>query len=169
MTPLPALATATAGIVFVLLAAHRSVAPPEIVPGAVETQPFGCTSFELEPVAPGCPGGHFHSGVDLAAPAGTPVLAPGDGVARVGEGGPCGIHVLLQHGGGIDTLYCHLAEAAVADGQPVAAGDRIGSVGSSGNSTGPHLHFEVHRDGRAVDPATWLPHNPATTHQIGGR
>ena len=168
MTPLPVLATVSAGILFILLAAHRSTGPVEIVPGAVESQPFGCTSLEFEPVEAACPGGHFHSGVDLAAPAGTPVLAPGDGVARVGVGGPCGIHVVLEHGGGIQTLYCHLSEAAVADGQPVAAAQRIGSVGSSGASTGPHLHFEVHRAGRAVDPATWLLPTPATTKHSGG-
>ncbi|HEY8811923.1 MAG TPA: M23 family metallopeptidase [Candidatus Dormibacteraeota bacterium] len=170
MTPLPALATATAGIAFVLLAAHGSTTKPlEMVPGAVVTQRFGCTSFELEPVQPACPGGHFHSGIDLAAPAGTPVLAPRGGVARVGEGGPCGIHVVIRHGGGIETLYCHLSEAAVADGQRVAAGQRIGSIGASGLTTGPHLHFEVHSDGRPVDPATWLLTAPATTNQFGGR
>jgi murein DD-endopeptidase MepM/ murein hydrolase activator NlpD len=168
MTPLPVLATATAGLCLILLAAHRPQGPVEIVPGAVESQPFGCTSFELEPVEPACPGGHFHSGIDLAAPAGTPVLAPGGGVARVGVGGSCGIHVVLEHGDGIETLYCHLSEAAVANGQPVGAGQRIGSVGSSGFSTGPHLHFEVHRDGRAVDPATWLPPLPATIKHTGG-
>jgi murein DD-endopeptidase MepM/ murein hydrolase activator NlpD len=168
VTPLPVLALVIASILFILLAAHRSTGPVEIVPGAVESQPFGCTSLELEPVEAACPGGHFHSGVDLAAPAGTPVLAPGDGVARVGVGGPCGIHVVLEHGGGIQTLYCHLSEATVADGQPVGAGQRIGSVGSSGASTGPHLHFEVHRDGRAVDPASWLPPTPVTTKHTGG-
>lgn len=165
----PALATVAAGILFILLAAHRSTGPIDIVPGAVETQPFGCTSLELEPIQPACPGGHFHSGIDLAAPAGTPVLAPGAGVARVGEGGPCGIHVLIRHGGGIETLYCHLSQAAVADGQLVDAWQRIGSIGTSGLTTGPHLHFEVHSNGRPVDPATWLPKPPATTNHIGGR
>jgi murein DD-endopeptidase MepM/ murein hydrolase activator NlpD len=169
VTPLPVLATATAGILFLLLAAHRSTGPLEIVPGAVESQPFGCTSLELEPVEPACPGGHFHSGIDLAAPAGTPVLAPSAGVARVGDGGPCGIHVVIRHGGGIETLYCHLSKAAVADGQRVGAGQVIGSIGASGLTTGPHLHFEVHSDGRPVDPATWLPQAPATTNHIGGR
>jgi murein DD-endopeptidase MepM/ murein hydrolase activator NlpD len=163
MTP-PALATAIGGVLFILLAAHRPIGPFEIVPDAVETQPFGCTSLELEPVQPACPGGHFHSGIDLAAPAGTPVLAPGAGVARVGQGGACGIHVVVRHGGGIETLYCHLLQATVADGQLVGAWQRIGSVGSSGLSTGPHLHFEVHSDGRPVDPASWLPKAPATTN-----
>jgi len=170
MTPLPLLATVTAGTLFNLLAAGGSAAGPrEIVPGAVEAQPFGCTSFELEPVQPACPGGHFHSGIDLAAPAGTPVLAPAGGVARVGEGGPCGIHVVIRHGGGVETLYCHLSQALVADGQRVGSGQRIGSIGASGLATGPHLHFEVHSDGQPVDPAAWLLTAPATTNQFGGR
>jgi murein DD-endopeptidase MepM/ murein hydrolase activator NlpD len=168
MTALPVLAIGTAGTLFILLAGHPSAVPVEIVPGAVESQPFGCTSFELEPVEPSCPGGHFHSGIDLAAPDGTPVRTPGEGVARVGSGGPCGIHVLVQHGGGFETLYCHLSDAAVADGQPVAAGQRIGSVGATGAATGPHLHFEIHRNGRPVDPATWLSQLPASTRHIGG-
>jgi murein DD-endopeptidase MepM/ murein hydrolase activator NlpD len=167
MTALPVLAVGAAGTLFVLLAAHPATLPVEIVPGAVESQPFGCTSFELEPVEPSCPGGHFHSGIDLAAPTGTAVQSPGEGVARVGTDGPCGIHVLVRHGGGIETLYCHLSAAAIADGQPVGAGQRIGSVGSSGMATGPHLHFEIHRNGRPVDPATWLPQLPAITHHGG--
>jgi murein DD-endopeptidase MepM/ murein hydrolase activator NlpD len=169
MIPPPVLATVAASLLFVLLAAHRPIGPLEIVPGAVESQPFGCTSLDFEPVQPACPGGHFHSGIDLAAPAGTPVLAPAGGVARVGAGGPCGIHVVIRHGAGIETLYCHLLEAVVADGQPVTAGQRIGSVGSSGFSTGPHLHFEVHSNSLPVDPAIWLPKAPATTNHIGGR
>jgi murein DD-endopeptidase MepM/ murein hydrolase activator NlpD len=168
MTALPIVAVGTAGTLFILLAAHPSTSPVEIVPGAVESQPFGCTSFELEPVEPSCPGGHFHAGVDLAAPAGTPVQTPGDGVARVGSGGSCGIHVLVQHGGGIETLYCHLSAAAVADGQRIGAGQRIGSVGATGLATGPHVHFEIHRNGRPVDPATWLAQLSATTRHIGG-
>jgi murein DD-endopeptidase MepM/ murein hydrolase activator NlpD len=168
MTALPVLALGSAGVFFILLAARPSTAPVEIVPGAVESQPFGCTSFELEPVEPSCEGGHFHSGIDLAAPIGTPVKSPAEGVARVGSGGPCGLHVLIQHGGGIETLYCHLSEAAVLDGEAVATGQRIGSVGASGAATGPHLHFEIHRNGRPVNPATWLPQSPATTNHNGG-
>ncbi|MDQ6918747.1 MAG: M23 family metallopeptidase [Candidatus Dormibacteraeota bacterium] len=168
MTPPSIVVTVLGVLVFILLAAHRPGGPVVIVPGAVETQPFGCTALEFEPVMPACRGGHFHSGIDLAAPAGTAVFAPDGGVASVGAGGPCGIHVVLRHGGGVETLYCHLLNATVADGQPIAAGERIGSVGSSGNSTGPHLHFEVHRDGRAVDPAGWLLPTPVTTKHSGG-
>jgi murein DD-endopeptidase MepM/ murein hydrolase activator NlpD len=165
---LSAAATVTAGLFFILLAGYRPSAPAEVVPGAVVSQPFGCTSFELEPVDSACPGGHFHAGIDLAAPVGTPVLAPAGGIARVGDGGPCGIHVVLQHGGGAESIYCHLSAAMVANGQPVWAGARIGSVGASGLATGPHLHFEVHAGGRPVDPAAWLRQLPATTFKPAG-
>lgn len=122
------------------------------------TQGYGCTSFELEPAAPWCPSGHFHSGLDLAAPAGTEVHAAWSGVAHVVETATgYGLHVLVDHGGGVETLYGHLEAATVSDGAPVAAGQRIGLVGSTGLSTGPHLHFEVRRGGRAVDPTAWLP------------
>ena len=161
---------ALAGCAFLLISAHRSAAPPEIVPGAIESQPYGCTSFELEPVDSTCPGGHFHTGVDLAAAAGTPVLAAADGVAVVGTGGPCGIHVLLEHSGGEESLYCHLSALMVGQGQLVGAGQQIGSVGASGFATGPHLHFEVHSSGRLVDPAAWLRHLPASpVNHFGGR
>ena len=161
---------ALAGCAFLLISAHRSAAPAEIVPGAIQSQPYGCTAFELEPVDNACPGGHFHTGIDLAAPTGTPVLAAADGVAMVGTGGPCGIHVLLAHSGGDETLYCHLSEVTVREGQVVGAGQRIGSVGASGFATGPHLHFEVHSGGRPVDPALWLRRSPTTTvNRFGGR
>lgn len=144
-------------VFFVLLGQRPPAAPGEIVPGSVVSQPFGCTALELEPPDPDCPGGHFHSGLDLAAPAGTPVLAPAGGfVAGAGEAGSCGIHVLLDHGGGLATLYCHLSAALVGAGEPVFSGEPIGRVGATGLATGPHLHFEVHRGGRPVDPAAWL-------------
>jgi len=154
---LSAAGVGAAGLAFLLLSGHRAAPPAEIVPNAVLTQPFGCTAFEFEPVDPGCPGGHFHSGIDLAAPAGTPVLAPLAAIAATGsQPESCGDYVRLDHGGGLVTLYCHLSRVLVSPGQLVMAGDRVGEVGSSGNSTGPHLHFEVHSDGRLLDPAAWL-------------
>lgn len=124
----------------------------------VETQPFGCTAFALEPAASWCPSGHAHTGIDLAAPAGTPVHAAAAGRARVGwNPGGYGLYLVVDHGGGISTLYGHLESTAVLDGDVVAAAQEIGRVGSTGLSTGPHLHFEVRRDGRPVDPAPWLP------------
>ena len=168
MSPFPVLAVAAAGTAFLLLAARPAEGSVEIVPGAIVSQPFGCTDLQLEPVDPSCPGGHFHSGIDLAAPTGTPVLAPGGGVARVGAGGPCGIHIAIDQGAGIETLFCHLSESVVADGEAVHPGDLIGRIGATGFATGPHLHFEVHRNGRAVDPAAWLRRIPATTNIHGG-
>ena len=146
------------GMVLVLLAAHEP--PPKVVtvvPGAVLTQPFGCTAVALEPVDPACPGGHFHSGIDLAAPLGTPVYSPLAGFAATGfQPASCGEYVRVDHGGGLATLYCHLSRVDVSPGQLVTAGDRLGAVGSSGNSTGPHLHFEVHSGRGLLDPAAWL-------------
>jgi murein DD-endopeptidase MepM/ murein hydrolase activator NlpD len=122
------------------------------------SQPYGCTAFELEPAAPWCAGGHFHSGVDLAAPAGTPVHAAAAGTARVAlSPAGYGLHVVVDHGGGVTTLYGHLGSTGLRGGETVAAGAEVGLVGSSGLSTGPHLHFEVRRDGRPVDPLPWLP------------
>jgi len=129
----------------------------QLVPGAVLTQGYGCTALELEPVAEWCPGGHFHSGIDLAADLGTPVLAAATGLAATGfDPAGCGVYVLLQHDSFSASLYCHLRLALVAVGQLVVVGARLGEIGSSGLSTGPHLHFEVHREGRAVDPSSWL-------------
>jgi murein DD-endopeptidase MepM/ murein hydrolase activator NlpD len=126
--------------------------------GWVMTQPFGCTSFALEPVAPWCASGHFHSGIDMAAPAGTVVRAAAAGRARVAwNPGGYGRYVVVDHGGGVATLYAHLEAAALLSGDDVQAGGEVGRVGSTGLSTGPHLHFEVRRDGRPVDPTSWLP------------
>jgi murein DD-endopeptidase MepM/ murein hydrolase activator NlpD len=102
----------------------------------------------------------FHGGIDLAAPAGTPVLslAPGR-VATVGERGGYGLRIEVEHAGGWFTTYSHLSGADVAPGDPVLRGQRIGVVGNSGRSTGPHLHFEAIRSGVKVDPrrASGLP------------
>jgi len=121
--------------------------------GAVVTQEFGCTSLTIEPVDPACPGGHFHSGIDLAAPAGTPVQAALGGAVHVIEDRTgYGLHVVIDAGDGVVTLYAHLASALVADGDQVSTGGVIGTVGSTGNSAGPHLHFEVRRGNVTEDP-----------------
>lgn len=94
-----------------------------------------------------------HHGVDIAAPWGTPVrVAAAGNVVYAGWFGGYGKLVVVDHGGGTATLYGHLSSIAVSAGQRVAAGDLVGRVGSSGYSTGPHLHFEVRVDGRPVDP-----------------
>lgn len=154
-------AAAAASLVFLALAsaspgeAARSVFA--VVPGAVVTQPFGCTSVALEPPDPGCPGGHFHSGIDLAAPAGTPVYAAAAGRVQVVRSvGGYGLHVMTWGPEGALIIYGHLSEVDVAGGGWVAAGERIGRVGATGNATGPHLHLEVRLSGAAVDPAAWL-------------
>lgn len=136
------------------------------VPGAAISQPYGCTALAIEPASRACAAGHFHSGVDLAAATGTPVRATLAGVARVlVSAGGYGLHVVLDHGDGLSTLYGHLSAVAIADGETVAAGEVIGAVGSTGNSTGPHLHFEIRRDGLPEDPSLDLTQgSPAPRH-----
>lgn len=98
-----------------------------------------------------------HSGLDLAAPAGAPIYATSDGVVSMADWrGGYGLFVALDHGGGVQTRYGHLSRLAVTSGQPVRKGDVIGLVGSTGMSTGPHLHYEVRLNGRAIDPARYL-------------
>nr|WP_246408638.1 peptidoglycan DD-metalloendopeptidase family protein [Parvularcula dongshanensis] len=95
-----------------------------------------------------------HRGIDIAAPRGTPVSAAGGGrVTQAGEQGAYGLTVVIDHGAGLLTRYAQLDAIDVQWNEDVAAGQRIGAVGSSGQSTGPHLHFEVRRDGEWVDPA----------------
>ena len=96
----------------------------------------------------------FHQGVDISAPTGTPVRAALDGsVLFAGWFGGYGKLVVIDHGEGISTLYGHLSAILVKPGQPIARGDMLGRVGSTGYSTGPHLHFEVRQNGRPIDPA----------------
>lgn len=95
----------------------------------------------------------FHSGTDYSSDSGTPVAAAGGGVVSfAGRRRGYGNVVLIDHGGGVATLYGHLRTIEVATNAKVAAGDRIGQVGQTGRATGPHLHFEVHVNGRPVDP-----------------
>ena len=97
----------------------------------------------------------MHSGLDYRARHGTPIVAVTDGqVTGAGRMGGCGNAVRIRHGGGLDTRYCHMSRMAVSRGQSVKRGQVIGYVGSTGLSTGPHLHYEMYRNGRAVDPAS---------------
>ena len=117
------------------------------------SQGFGCTSFAFEPIDLACSSGHWHSGIDLAAARGTPVMATLPGVADVVVSATgYGLHVIIDHGGGLSSLYGHLDTVLVASGDLVLGGEVIGTVGSTGNATGPHLHFEIRRDGIAEDP-----------------
>jgi murein DD-endopeptidase MepM/ murein hydrolase activator NlpD len=139
------------------VAGEQRLPLPLIVPGAVETLPFGCTAFALEPFDPLCPGFHIHTGVDLAAPVGTAVHAATAGIARAGfDPSGAGIFVAVAVGEHIRVLYCHLSRALIVSGESVTPGQVIGEVGATGLATGAHLHFEVQVDGRAVDPVTWL-------------
>jgi murein DD-endopeptidase MepM/ murein hydrolase activator NlpD len=96
----------------------------------------------------------MHSGVDFRARHGTPIVAVTDGrVTGAGRMGGCGNAVRLRHTGNLDTRYCHMSRIAVQSGQSVRRGQVIGYVGSTGLSTGPHLHYEMYRGGRAIDPA----------------
>jgi len=95
----------------------------------------------------------FHRGLDISARRHTPVMAPADGiVVFAGRNGGLGKTIRLSHGFGFSTLYGHLDKVLVAPGDEVRRGDAIGLLGNSGRSTGPHLHYEVYADGRAVNP-----------------
>ncbi len=99
----------------------------------------------------------FHEGVDISTSRSEPVLATADGtVLRSGWAGEYGRAIEISHGDRYTTLYGHLEATLVAEGQTVRRGDRVGLVGSTGRSTAPHLHYEVHVDGRAVNPLEYI-------------
>jgi murein DD-endopeptidase MepM/ murein hydrolase activator NlpD len=101
-----------------------------------------------------------HPGFDLAAPVGTPVAAAAGGtVTHAGPAGTYGNLITIRHGDGFETRYAHLSAVDVHVGDPIETGQPIGKVGTTGYSTGPHLHFEVRHDGKPVDPAPYLPLN----------
>jgi murein DD-endopeptidase MepM/ murein hydrolase activator NlpD len=115
------------------------------------TSPFGWRSNPFG----GAP--DFHPGLDIAAPSGTTVTAAAGGTIIMAQWyGGYGNYILIDHGGGYSTGYGHLSAIYVANGQTVTRGQAIGAVGSTGNSTGPHLHFEVRINGKPVDPAPRL-------------
>ncbi|MFN8147769.1 MAG: M23 family metallopeptidase [Candidatus Nanopelagicales bacterium] len=98
-----------------------------------------------------------HTGLDIRGSSGTPIHAPAAGrVIAILNGGAYGLHTLVDHGGGLVTMYAHQSGTAVRVGQTVARGQVIGYVGSSGWVTGPHLHWEVHVDGVPYDPLGWF-------------
>lgn len=106
---------------------------------------------------------HLHNGIDIAAPTGTPVLAAQTGlVVRVGRDSLNGNYVKINHGYGIQTVYCHLDSILTSNGAQVLRGVPIGTVGSTGRVTGPHLHFTLKLNNKATDPQNypWLNHSP---------
>ncbi len=126
-------------------------------PQAQISQPFGPSTYWFEPPYGAYP--HFHTGIDLVEPFGSPVFAADDGiVALVGASSTgYGNYVVIAHAGGLDTLYGHLSTSLVHVGQQVTQGTVVGLEGSSGNSTGAHLHFELRINQRPVDPTPYLP------------
>jgi murein DD-endopeptidase MepM/ murein hydrolase activator NlpD len=131
----------------------------------VITQGFGCSSYAFEPFDPTCPSHHFHSGIDLANDYGTPVHASDGGIVHnftmscSWGAGLCGYgrYVVMVHAGGFTTLYGHLSSWAIGEGVQVDKDTVIGYEGSTGNSTGAHLHFEMDLAGMPVDPLAYLP------------
>ncbi len=115
------------------------------------TSPFGLRQHPMSGES------EFHSGVDIASEPGNPVRATGEGVVSfAGWSGANGNLVVIEHGAGFSTFYAHNKMVAVRTGQRVKRGDVISYIGSTGNSTGPHVHYEVWLNGRAVNPDTYL-------------
>ena len=109
----------------------------------------------------------FHQGLDFTAPTGTPIYASANGVVKTAGnlGTGYGIHVVINHGYGYQTLYGHMVKVKVRPGQKVVRGEIIGYVGNTGKSTGPHCHYEVHKNGRPLDPVYFF-HNDLTPEQF---
>lgn len=156
------LAVGGAGLAVFLVGAaqvpsHVRLPVASVVAGATITQPFGCTSLELEPFDASCPSHHTHTGIDLAAPAGQDVHSATAGRAITGyDPFGAGNFVAVVVDPHVRILYCHLQGFAVRTGEAVAAGDVVGYVGATGLATGPHVHLQVDVDGIPVDPAVFL-------------
>jgi murein DD-endopeptidase MepM/ murein hydrolase activator NlpD len=123
-------------------------------PGPI-TSPFG--------------GRRHHPGLDIDGVTGDPVVAASGGTVLLAGAAPAGYSgygnvVMIDHGGGIATLYAHLSRVDVAMGQPVQQGQQIGAIGATGEATGDHLHFEVRVDSRPTDPVAWLPPRNSPNH-----
>lgn len=137
----------------ILAAPRASVAVPSRMPlDAVRmTSGFGMRTH------PVLGGRRQHQGIDLSAPAGTPVYATADGLVGMAQWySSYGNYVQIEHGGELQTRYAHLTSYTVNPGDTVQKGDLIGYVGSTGRSTGPHLHYEVRVAGAAVDPRPYM-------------
>jgi murein DD-endopeptidase MepM/ murein hydrolase activator NlpD len=135
---------------------HERLPVEAVVLGAIVSQPFGCTSLELEPFDALCPYHHIHTGIDLAAPLGREVHSATAGMAYVGYDAMAGNFVAVTTDSSVRILYCHLAAYRVEQGEVVAPGQVLGEVGATGLATGPHVHLQVNVEGRPVDPAAFL-------------
>ncbi len=145
-----------ASLLFVTTLAVQAQHAPSLLPVQHDhlqrvSAPFGRT------ILAGTPQEKVHQGVDLVVPVGTPVRATADGVIALLETDDAGygLFIRVQHDSVYTTQYSHLSEFLVEPGQSVAKGDVIGYSGNSGLSTGPHLHYEVYREGKRVDPAAY--------------
>ena len=132
--------------------------PPEVFVGQLSwpvsgpiTSPFG---YRMHPVF------HrmiLHAGIDIGVPTGTPVTAAGGGtIILASYQGNCGNMIAIDHHGGLSTIYCHLSQMFVSVGQEVQRGQAIGAAGATGDATGPHVHFQVMKNGNPVDPMSYL-------------
>lgn len=117
----------------------------------VRANPFyGTSATETEKT-------EFHTGIDIAAPLGSPIYACRDGVVtQISYSSGYGNYLIIDHGNGLETLYAHCSKITTVKGRNVSAGDVIAKVGSTGRSTGYHLHFEVRLDGQFQDPEPYL-------------
>ena len=109
----------------------------------------------------------FHKGLDFTAPQGTPIYATANGTVKLAEFSATGYgnHVIIDHGYGYETLYGHMVRIKVGNGQSVKRGELIGWVGTTGKSTGPHCHYEVHKNGKEIDPIYFF-YNDLTPEQF---
>jgi murein DD-endopeptidase MepM/ murein hydrolase activator NlpD len=135
--------------------AHRKAAFPDGLPlqtdfrvsseFGVRSNPFGRRNYEM------------HNGIDFVAPYGTPIHATADGtVTRSQNTGGFGKHVIIDHGYNYETLYAHMSELKVTEGQTIRRGEIVGLLGNTGRSSGPHLHYEVHRGQKPLNPRRYL-------------
>jgi murein DD-endopeptidase MepM/ murein hydrolase activator NlpD len=131
-----------------------SVSIPTLMPIVSERAMSSGFGMRVHPVLGGL---RAHKGIDMPAPTGTPIRAAADGtVGKADWFGGYGLYVQLEHGAGLETRYGHMSRIAVAEGQAVHKGDVIGYVGSTGRSTGSHLHYEVRVAGEAVNPVPYM-------------
>jgi murein DD-endopeptidase MepM/ murein hydrolase activator NlpD len=137
------------------LASHKERI--EAMPSILPTQGWLTSNFSSARMHPVLGFARPHEGIDVAAPTGTPIEAPAAGrVVEVGWESGYGNVVVLDHGYGIETKFAHTSKVLVRTGQRVKRGDRIALVGSTGLATGPHLHYEVHVNGRPVNPLRYV-------------
>jgi len=126
---------------------------PAIIPctGTIGVRGFGMRKHPILRIV------RMHDGIDIITDRGTPVYAPGDGkIVSVGYHGGYGLSIEIEHGFGYRTIYAHLSSTSVREGQKISRGNLIAKTGSSGLSSGPHLHYEVHHNGVKQDPENFF-------------